>query len=132
MQAVLKVLDGLRGVSPEIMPRNPVSVLHEVISKLLPTLHPQFEYVEQTPPPAEVDSGPGPHDGDPIDVATGDENEEVRGRAYIWLPGAGEGAAAVRRDLSDWFCGASRRKVKALCAEDALRRLSDDPGLLVP
>lgn len=117
---MLKVMDGLRGVSPAIVPRHPVSVLHEVIAKLRPGQRPLFEYVRKDPENASAQ----PLEDDAA-VAANAAVPEVKGVAYIFLKD-------VRRDISGWFRGGSERKVKALCAEDALRRLADDEGLLKP
>lgn len=119
LQVVLKVMDGLRGVSPAIVPRHPVSVLHEVIAKLLPRQRPLFEYC------GKDTKKPGQSPDDDAAAAAEAAEAEVKGVAYVFLKD-------VRREISGWFTGGSQRKVKALCAEDALRRLADDEGLLKP
>lgn len=100
-------MDGLRGVSPDIVPANPVSVLYEAVSKLAPGVQPVFEYQGEE---------------DAAATATG---VALRGRASIALPGG----SAVE---SSWCSGASRRKIKALCAEDLLRRLADRQHVAEP
>eukprot|EP00892_Ulva_mutabilis_P005977 jgi/Ulvmu1/3751/UM174_0008.1 len=98
LQVVLHLMDGLRGISADVVPESPVSVLFEAVSKLAPGRKPEFVYQGQEQ--AEAPGAP------------------LRGRGFIAMP---SGSTIT----SEWFSGASRRKVKALCAEDLLQKLAE-------